>query len=115
VTRRALGAATTNGRHEVAAGARRPEGTGAAARGPRPAARPRMTTSMNGQGRTALRWAACAAALVAALAGTGCSSTCTGDCDHELEQCLRRAPPGAARSDCYAKHQQCVQSCESTR
>ncbi|AKV00398.1 hypothetical protein AKJ09_07061 [Labilithrix luteola] len=42
----------------------------------------------------------------------GCSSTtCETGCQGRYDECMDRAPPGAARSDCQAQYARCVEAC----
>jgi hypothetical protein len=55
-------------------------------------------------------------ALIAfAMTLEGCSSTCTGDCQHQYDKCMDKAPPGAARADCQAEYDRCVSQCQASR
>jgi hypothetical protein len=52
------------------------------------------------------------ALLVVAIVGAqGCSSTCDSDCNRQYNDCLKRAPPGAAHGDCTSAYDQCVAQC----
>lgn len=59
-----------------------------------------------------LRVAALAAAVTVALATLpGCTRDCEDSCDDAYRDCIDRAPPGAARSDCAQQHTECLQRC----
>ena len=63
--------------------------------------------------RPSLLALALAVSIAVAAPLTACwSTTCEGQCQRNLDDCLQRAPPGASRADCISQHDACLQSCQ---
>lgn len=50
---------------------------------------------------------------LAALLCSGCDTDC--GCDAQYEDCLAKAPPGAAKADCAQAHDRCEEQCDASR